>query len=263
MKLASITTLIAGLGMLFWVSTAQAATLDPQCAAEVLAAHTPFDSDTDGLTDDEERCKYFTDANKADTDDDGYKDSDEIKNSYSPLSKGKKLDEVDSDADGLNDAWEIALGTGLMNSDSDADGFKDGLEVDNGFDPLNSAPVKVEKRIDVSTKKLSLTYTFGTTTLETIPVSTGKKSTPTPKGDFTILKKVPTKWYAGPTWNYPNTKWSMLFTSKKGLNYYIHGAYWHDKFGKSPVSGGCVNVRYADMGRLYEWAQLGTKVHVE
>ncbi|PIY62567.1 hypothetical protein COY93_02865 [Candidatus Uhrbacteria bacterium CG_4_10_14_0_8_um_filter_58_22] len=47
------------------------------------------------------------------------------------------------------------------------------------------------------------------------------------------------------------------------MGYYIHGAYWHNLFGKARVSHGCVNVGYADMERLYWWAQVGTRVVVE
>lgn len=46
------------------------------------------DSDSDGLTDDQEN--YFgTDSNKADTDGDGYKDGEEVKNGYNPNGVGK------------------------------------------------------------------------------------------------------------------------------------------------------------------------------
>jgi hypothetical protein len=168
----------------------------------------------------------------------------------------------DSDKDGLSDAWENIIGTDSAKSDSDGDGYLDGTEVMNGFDPLNAKPVRVEKRIEVSDKDLRLKYYFGDKLLGDIPVSTGKKSTPTPIGSFAVLKKFPEKHYAGATWNYPHTKWNLQFTSRNGLNYYIHGAYWHDQFGVGKVSGGCVNVRYVDMEPLYQFAQVGAKVVV-
>ncbi|MDP3985970.1 MAG: L,D-transpeptidase, partial [Candidatus Veblenbacteria bacterium] len=49
------------------------------------------------------------------------------------------------------------------------------------------------------------------------------------------------------------------FAWGKGYSYYIHGAWWHNNFGK-PQSHGCVNVAYEHMERLYTWAQVGTKV---
>ncbi|MFZ3074491.1 MAG: hypothetical protein WA093_05215, partial [Minisyncoccales bacterium] len=42
----------------------------------------------------------------------------------------------DTDADGLHDEREIALGTDPLNPDTDADGILDGDEVANGYDPL-------------------------------------------------------------------------------------------------------------------------------
>ena len=49
-----------------------------------------------------------------------------------------------------------------------------------------------------------------------------------------------------------------MFKKGKGFNYYIHGAYWHNKFGKQ-MSHGCVNVSYANMEGLYQWAEKGDK----
>jgi len=225
------------------------------------AEEASVDSDQDGLSDQDEINIYFTDPNKVDTDGDGYNDGLEIKNRYSPLVAGKKLDEVDTDKDYLNDDWEIKLGTNLKNADSDGDKYLDGTEVKAGFDPLNSKPVKVTKKIEVEVAKYRLQYYFGDKMLEDIPISGGKASTPTPKGDFEILAKIPVKHYGGATYNYPNTKWNLHFATTK-YRYYIHGAYWHDKFGKAGVSAGCVNVRYEDMELLYWWAQGGTKLRI-
>ncbi|MFH0928239.1 MAG: L,D-transpeptidase family protein [bacterium] len=221
-----------------------------------------LDRDQDGLSNLDETTKYFTDPDQADTDGDGYPDGEEIAYGYSPRYKITRLVDVDSDSDGLNDAWELILGTGLMNPDTDRDGHNDGTEVFEGYDPLNKEPVKVEKKIKVSATELRLRYYFGDRELESIPVSTGKEATPTPPGDFKVLQKIPVKDYIGPTWNYPDVKWSLYFTRARGYRYYIHGAYWHNKFGTAPVSGGCVNVRYADMERLYAFAQVGTSIFI-
>ena len=83
---------------------------------------------------------------------------------------------------------------------------------------------------------------------------------PTPVGSFTVLDKVPSKNYGGTNFSYPNTKWNLHFTTQ-GLRYYIHGAYWHNKFGQ-PMSHGCVNVSYGNMERLYNFAQAGTSVEI-
>ncbi len=229
-------------------------------AAEPTAApDRTVDSDGDGLTDYEETHIYFTDPHNKDTDGDGYDDGLEISKGFSPrFGGGKRLVDVDSDKDYLNDGWELIMGTGLMNPDSDGDKYLDGTEVAAGYDPLRPDPVKLQKEIRVDLARQHLTYTFGGKVFGDFPISSGVRSMPTPKGEFTIMAKVPVKHYGGPGYDLPNTKWNLMFT-KRAYGYYIHGAYWHNNFGH-PMSHGCVNVSYANMESLYWWAQLGTRV---
>ena len=230
--------------------------------ARISYVHAATDTDGDGLSDSDETTMYFTDPLKVDTDGDGFTDGDEVARGYSPRFGGKKkMIEVDSDKDYLNDDWEIKLGTGLMNPDSDGDKFLDGTEVAAGYDPLNPELVQKEKKINVNIKQQHLEYRFGDTNLGSFPISGGLPGTPTPLGDFTILDKVPVKHYGGPGYDLPNTKWNLHFTTRT-YGYYIHGAYWHHDFGK-PKSHGCVNVSYANMEPLYWFAQVGTPVHIE
>ncbi len=221
-----------------------------------------IDSDNDGLTDSEEILIYATDPQNPDTDGDGYPDALEIEHGYSPRhGEAQKLTEVDSDKDYLPDAWEIALGTGITNPDSDGDRYLDGTEVKAGYNPLNHHPVKLEKLISVDLSKQHLVYYFGGKKLEDFPISSGLANWPTPKGEFVVIQKYSVKHYAGINFNYPNTRWNLHFTTKK-YNYYIHGVYWHNDFGK-PKSHGCINVSYANMERLYDWAQVGTRVKID
>jgi len=171
----------------------------------------------------------------------------------------------DTDQDYLADDWEKILGTDPTNPDSDGDKYLDGTEVAAGFNPLNQEPTQLEKLIEVDLKKQQLTYWFGAKQLGRFLISGGLKYLPTPRGQFKILAKVPLKTYGGNGYNfyYPRTKWNLLF--KRGpnkLSYYIHGTYWHNKFGQ-PMSHGCVNVSYQNMERLYWFAQLGTKVIIK
>ena len=217
------------------------------------------DSDNDGLSDEQELGIYFTDPKNSDTDGDGFLDGEEIKNNYSPLFVDKKkLIQVDSDKDYLNDAWEIILGTGLMDPDSDGDKFLDGTEVAAGYDPLDTELNKLPKLIKVNLAKQNLEYSFGDKILGSFAISSGVKRMSTPKGQFTVLAKIPSKHYLGSNYSYPNTKWNLSFKT----GYYIHGAYWHNKFGQV-MSHGCVNVAYENMEYLYWWAQLGTPVVIE
>lgn len=221
---------------------------------------TTLDSDKDGLSDLQEKNIYFTDPNNPDSDGDGYKDGEEIKNKYSPKhDKKKKLIQIDSDNDGLIDLWEINLKTNLMNPDSDGDGFKDGEEISSGHDPLSNNEIFIEKIIKINLKNQELSYYFGDKKITSFKISSGIKGLATPRGTYKILNKIPIKLYKGSGYNYPNTKWNLKF-SNSGL--YIHGAYWHNKFG-IPMSHGCINVSYENMESLYNMASIGTKIIVE
>ena len=224
-------------------------------------AHAALDTDGDGLADEAEVSVYYTDPHDADTDGDGYDDGLEMIHGYSPiLGKGAQLLKTDTDGDGLNDGWEFAVMTDIKNPDTDGDGILDGVEVMEGYDPLTSEERRPEKRIEVDVSEARLTYYFNNRLLESFLISPGKSWTPTPRGQFSVMQKLPVARYKGPGYDYPNTKWNLLFT-RQTYGYYIHGAYWHSRWGHG-VSGGCVNVPYERMDRLYEWAEVDTKVIV-
>lgn len=123
-------------------------------------------------------------------------------------------------------------------------------------------PVSAQKLIFVSLKDQTLVYMEGSKMIGEIKISSGLARTPTPPGEYTVLKKKPLVNYRGVGYNYPRTKWNLMFKTGNPLNYYIHGAFWHNNFGK-PMSHGCVNVAYADMEVLYNWADEGTKIIIQ
>ena len=105
----------------------------------------------------------------------------------------------------------------------------------------------------------------GDTVFMSATTSTGLNSTPTPRGVFTIFKKMPSRYMQGPLpnisddyYDLPGVPWTMYFTEGGAA---IHGAYWHDKFG-TKYSHGCVNLSPEIARIVYEWADLGTKVTV-
>lgn len=51
--------------------------------------------------------------------------------------------------------------------------------------------------------------------------------------------------------------WILYFDKSRAL----HGAYWHNGYGY-PRSHGCVNLSPADAEWIYDWAEVGTYVHV-
>ena len=92
------------------------------------------------------------------------------------------------------------------------------------------------------------------------PVSTGKWYL-TPTGEFRIWTWLRYTRMSGGSkangtyYNLPNVPYTMFFANAqvpKYRGYGIHGAYWHNNFGV-PMSHGCVNMREADVAKIYEW----------
>lgn len=174
-----------------------------------------------------------------------------------------QLKKMDSDNDGLSDYDEIYIyHTDPHNPDSDGDGYSDGHEVQHGYDPNKNGDDKLEKSIDVDLKTQTLTYYLGPYQVGKFLISSGVPGMPTPTGNYTILKKIPVVDYKGENYDYPNTKWNMMFKQQKPGSLYIHGAYWHHNFGH-PMSHGCINVAYDNMEPLYNWTDVGTKVVIQ
>lgn len=98
-------------------------------------------------------------------------------------------------------------------------------------------------------------------------ISTGLELTPTPRGTFTIFKKMPSRYMQGPlpnlasrkVYDLPGVPWNLYFTDGGAV---IHGAYWHNSFG-TKYSHGCVNLPPETARQLYGWADLGTTVIVQ
>ena len=118
--------------------------------------------------------------------------------------------------------------------------------------------------VDRSDQKL---YAFdGEVLYAEMDVSTGHDFTPTPRGEFTVFKKTPSRYMQGPlpylpvqdVYDLPGVPWNLYFTEQGAV---IHGAYWHDSFG-STYSHGCVNLEPEDAEEIYKWADIGTKVIV-
>jgi len=175
----------------------------------------------------------------------------------------ENLKTQDSDQDGLTDSDETNIyRTEPNKADTDGDGYKDGEEIQNSYDPNKAGDDKIGKVIGVHLADQTLTYSLGPYAIKTIKISSGLPRTPTPKGDFSIIIKKPVVHYRGIDYNFPNTKWNLMFKYGSWGNFYIHGAYWHNNFGR-PQSHGCVNVSYADMEGLYNWAEEGTRVIIE
>ncbi|HEY9671630.1 MAG TPA: L,D-transpeptidase [Waterburya sp.] len=111
--------------------------------------------------------------------------------------------------------------------------------------------------IEVDLSRQRLIAWNGTTRVYSLPISTGKRSTPTPTGTYAIQSKQRYSHMRGRDYNVPNVPYTMYFSG----GYAIHGAYWHRNFG-TPVSHGCVNLPVSQSRRLFNWASEGTRVTI-
>ncbi len=139
------------------------------------------------------------------------------------------------------------------------------LFYDDGDHALSGGADPTGKRIivDISEQKL-YAYDGGALFMEEY-ISTGLEFTPTPRGTFSVYKMTPSRYMQGPLpgisdqyYDLPGVPWDLYFTRDGAV---IHGAYWHDKFGKQ-WSHGCVNVSPEKAKKLYDWASVGTVVIV-
>ena len=122
-----------------------------------------------------------------------------------------------------------------------------------------------DKRIEVDLQKqLFRAYQGGQIVLETL-VSTGpylrtqngKRIYGTPAGNWSILRKRPTRHMAGDDaasadfFDLPGVPWVSYF-HWWGVS--IHGTYWHNDYGR-PRSHGCVNMTPEHAKWVYRWTQ--------
>ena len=203
---------------------------------------------------------YYTDPMQKDTDGDGFSDGEEIRDGFSPLAKDKKLYEVDTDKDKLNDLLELSFGTNLNFVDTDRDAESDYEEVMHGRNPTSSSLQAVlTRRVETDLTTQMLRYIVDEKLIFNMPISSGNPWTPTPTGTFKILYKVPIMRYRGPGYDLPGVTLNMAFTNR---GHFLHTAYWHNNFGKKTNSHGCINMRKADAALLYAYLDVGTEVRV-
>ncbi|MCS7289611.1 MAG: L,D-transpeptidase [Roseiflexus sp.] len=132
--------------------------------------------------------------------------------------------------------------------------------------PANRAPAvttRAAKRIVVNLSKQWLYAYEDDRLVFDAPVATGRDGMNTPTGTFQIYAKLPMQTMDGVTdgkyWVVPNVPHVMYFYGGVAL----HGTYWHNLFGTGArPSHGCVNLPVKSAAWLYEWAPIGTPVHV-
>lgn len=139
---------------------------------------------------------------------------------------------------------------------------------------------EVVRRIEVDLSEQRLWMYENGNVVDTWRISSGKGSTPTKTGTYTIGWKTPSQNMTGyerrngerfidPNWKgktdsrgyamfeQPNVKWAMYFNGDQAF----HGVYWHSNWG-TPMSHGCVGMPESRAKQLYEWAPQGLEVTI-
>lgn len=123
--------------------------------------------------------------------------------------------------------------------------------------PLGQGVPDGRRWIEVDISDQMLTAWQGERVVLKTQVSTGKPGYETITGSFKVYHKYEKTRMTGVDYDTPDVPWTMYF---KG-GFAVHGAYWHNNFGK-PVSHGCVNMKLHEAKVLFEWASVGTEVVV-
>lgn len=105
-----------------------------------------------------------------------------------------------------------------------------------------------EKWIDVNLSTQTLVAYEGTVPVLTTAISSGSAQFPTIQGTFRIYLKMREQTMTGPDYSTPDVPFIMYFHG----SYSLHGAYWHNDFGRAR-SHGCVNLPLGPAEWLYNW----------
>ncbi len=119
--------------------------------------------------------------------------------------------------------------------------------------PAGPAPEPPARWIDVDVGEQTLVLYEGETPVWATLVSSGR-AVKTPRGDYPVWAKVAAVTMKNPPYEdkpyfVHRVPWVLFFQAHNA----IHGAYWHDEFGRAK-SHGCVNVSPRDAHHVFEWA---------
>lgn len=104
----------------------------------------------------------------------------------------------------------------------------------------------------------------GSHLVNSFSMSSGKASTPTPTGRYSVMSKVRVKTMTSggnknskDYYSVPNIEWVAYF---KSGGYAMHGVYWHNKFGIENTSHGCMGMSNTNAKWVYDFVDIGTPV---
>ena len=132
--------------------------------------------------------------------------------------------------------------------------------------PLEPNPLPGDPFIIVNKKTNELAFIADGRIQYIRPVATGKESSLTPEGKFTIIVKAENPYYrksnipGGAANNPLGSRWiGFDAENTDGRIYGIHGTNRPDSIGKY-ISLGCIRMNNRDVEQLYEEVPIGTKV---
>ncbi|GEM_PF-3528503 len=120
------------------------------------------------------------------------------------------------------------------------------------------------RRIVVSIADRKLALIEGERVVKIYDVAVGKAATPSPRGAFEIVHRIPNPTWYGPDKVVAPGKSNPLGTRWIGLSakgYGIHGTNRPDSIGKA-ASHGCIRMRNKDVEELFELVQVGAAVEL-
>ena len=240
-----------------------------------------IDSDGDGL-DDALEIAISTDPFNPDTDGDSYPDGLEIKNHFNPLGSGRLAIDLNFSknlsgqfllqVEGRGEIWYINPLDNLRYYISNYDDLLRlvsilGLGVSSEDIKLivdaKLIPSRATKNIKVDVgKNQRLYYYLDDINIGSFPISSGKHTTATPKGSFSITNKALKAWSPFGLWM---PYWQGLGAGKFGfheLPIWPNGYREGEKSLGNPVSAGCIRLGIGPAEFLYNWAPIGTKVFI-
>jgi len=137
------------------------------------------------------------------------------------------------------------------------------------FIPQESIQAASSQVIIVNTATNTLAFYENGSLVREFPVGTGKSSTPTPSGKFTIVNKITNRPYytGGIKGGSPNNplgdRWMGLnINGTAGDTYAIHGNNNESTVGKW-ITGGCIRMHNADIRWLYDRLSTGATVLIK
>ena len=117
--------------------------------------------------------------------------------------------------------------------------------------------------IDLSEQKL-YAYNPQHQVVRTMPVSSGRSSSPTPIGASRVLSKFASVTMRGRDYVTPGVPWVLCINPEATVC--LHGAPWQERAGERfgvPRSHGCVRLPTHQARWLYERTPLGTPVTIQ